>query len=563
MPTVPTYGAQRAGVEVTGPGSVLQRGAPAGVPGVIQQRAPSASTFGVAERNEGAIGQAAANLGNAFTQIAEQARKVRAEENLVEFQRARNEVLMNPETGYYNTRGRDAYEGRDATIENLQKMSRQRADAIQDPVAREMFTTAANSLLMQDEQQTMEFAARNFDAWQKAVSQQRVEVSLNDAMRNWRNPEQLAIDFELGKQSIMDANQGMGTEYINAEINQYAGSFYRGVVEAAINSSVSEGEAMMAEFKGHLDANVEAQLRDRLDNKKEVEESQFYASTAVIKATNLVNDYYRDPDARNIIIDEINKIEDPKLRDLTMSQAMSDLNQRMNAQSEQRAAYYEQAVGLMNSGMTTAQIMAQQPEVWNTMTSTQQAALMNAEVAGPVKTDLDLWTGLTLASDQELETITNEELSVIQTKLAPADYKQLVDRIKDLRAGTEETRIGWTRNAQAAAAMKEVFGDSKGDVELAEQRVFYGTLQAEYNARKEALGRELNYEETDKLYSDLTARYLVQRKWLGIPMGKTEYGLEDVPLPAVQEISAILREQGLSVDAPSIVQFYLDNKDKF
>jgi hypothetical protein len=561
---VPEYGPQKVARTTSSPGSVIQQSNPSAATFGAGQSAASPASFGVAPRNGGVVGQAAAGVGNVFLQIAEKARIVRAEENLLEYQRARNDVLMNPDTGYYNKKGRDAYDGREATTEQLQKLRRERADSIQDPIAREMFTKATDSLLVQDEQQTMEFAARNFDAWQKSVSQQRVEMSFVDAARDWNNPEQLAIDFELGKQAIVDMSSGMGAEWTTNEIDQYAGRFYRGVVESAVNTSVQDGENLLEKFDGYLDPNDEFQLKEKLRVKKENQEQQEVATLAIVKAQNLVGDYWERPDARSVILDEIAKIDDPVLRDRTMAEAMNGLNARQNAQSEQQRAYYEQAVGLMAAqGWTTTQIIAQNPDAWNKMTGVQQAALLQAEQQGPVKTDLNLWTGLTTSSDQELASITNEELTEMQTMLSTSDYQQLVKRIADVRGGGNETRIGWTRNAQATAAMKEIFGNSQGDVDLQEQRVFYGTLQAEYNARKAELGRELSYDETDTLYSDLTSKYLVERNFLGIPMGSTEYGLEDVPINAVQEITELLRSEGLTVDSPAIVQFYLDNKDKF
>lgn len=560
MPIVPEYGPQKVSPTTTAPGSVIQqRGASAATFGAGARTAP-VEAFGVAERNAGVVGKAVSRVGNVFNQIAERARTVRAEENLLEYQRERTDILSNPDTGYYNKQGRDAYDGREGVLTELEKRRRQRADAIKDPIAREMFTKATDSLLLQDQQQTAEFSARNFKAWERAVSTQRIEATFVDAARDWHDPQRVAVHLELGEQSIRDLNEGMGEEFIAGEIDTYRGQFYKGVVDSAINSSVAEGKLLLDQFDGYLDANDEFQLKEKLRVKAENEKNQADATLAIVKANNLVNDYKAYPDARVRIMNAVSEMtkENPELADKVLGEALNRLNQWQIAQAEVATSAFSSAVDyLMQPGTSVLQFQATHPQEWYAMTAEQRATLSQE---GPVKTNLDLWTGLTFSTPEELLAITPDELVQLQTQLSSSDYMTLVKTIDGLRTGDPTAQVGWSRTAQVSAAVKELYGDSP---DYNEASAFNAIVNYEVDARKKALGRDLYQEEFDDVVNGLMAKTVVTTPTLfGMFNDAEQIDISDIPVEDVREFSRMLNERGAPITAENILDLYEQKMNK-
>lgn len=546
MARVPVYGPQKVTLN------------PTAAPGITpQRRTNDPATYGVAVPNAGAVGRAASQVGNAMLRLADDFAATEAEDALTRFEKERNEILYNAESGYFNKKGRAAYDNVEPTREQLDQVRRAYSDGIKSANARSKFDRASESLLIRDQESINRYAGSQFNAWKAAVSQTRAENALEEAPRIWNNAEELGVQLQVGRQAVIDAGQagGKDAELINSDIKDFDSAFYKNVILAAVQSSATDGEAVLNEFDGYLSGVDMRAMQRAVQQKKDQEKTQAVAGEAVTRATNLVNDYWWYPDARNLIINEAQKITDPEVMDKTITESMQLLNQRLQGRAEERNAAWEQAQNFLLGGGTVGQLQAQSPATWETLAPEQKIKLLTP---GSVQTDLETWTQLQLnMTPDDLQNLTPEQLTVLSTQLSATDYKSLVNTIKGLREGDDETRLGWTRGAQAAAVMNQIFG-KKPNYE--EQRAFYDLLNSEYATAKREKGRDLNYDETEQLYNKLSASYL-KENWTFLGYTSTsEYTIDDVPAGMIREISDILRSSGKDVSGPAIAEFYQLNK---
>ena len=88
--------------------------------------------------------EGAADLAQGFATMNDRINTTEAEEAVVKFERAKNDLFFNPDSGYFKTEGKAAYDtGGDAT-EALQNLARGYADGLSNQQSREMFNRVAD-----------------------------------------------------------------------------------------------------------------------------------------------------------------------------------------------------------------------------------------------------------------------------------------------------------------------------------------------------------------------------------------------------------------------------------
>jgi hypothetical protein len=546
---VPEYGPQQA---------ALRPDVGTGV--AIQQAAPVAA-FGVMDQSAGMVGdtlaQGAGIVGNAYLQAQQRIAKTTAEDKLTKYEREVNDFKYGTPDSYFNKSGKDAVDAAEPTMEELEKIKERYADEIDDPQAREMFERAATVMTTRDREDIQRYKTTQFKAWESATNQARIENSIEAGVRHWNDPQRLGEALAVGRNAVIAQNQGQSAETINEAVQTYSSMFYRGVAEAAISTSAKDGAEVLEEFENYLEPQDLTAMREKLNRKAEIEENQVMAMEAVYRGTRVVEQYWDDDNARQVIIDEVNTIENAELRDKTMAEAMNNLNMRLTARDEQRAATFSNVQKVKMAGGTVEQFIAAAPDQWGMLTGDQQAELRKE---GQVKTDLRVWTDLSMLPQNELAQINPVDYIGV---LDSGDYQKLVSNVASAKGiGTENDRVGWTRDAQVSQVMKGIYGD-KVDSEQAQS--FYSLVNSEWNFRRRQKGSELTSQEFDDMLNGLAVDAATQLpdSFLGIRFDNAEnLGVEDIPAKDLSDITSFLHEQGLPATTATITEVYRQLKAK-
>jgi hypothetical protein len=523
-------------------------------------RQPRASGSVPAGAFGGDVAKGATDLVQAGLDIKQRIDTTAAEEALVKFERDKNALFFDPEKGYFNTQGRNAFEAAPEATATLEKMRKQYGDNLSEQ-ARTAFNRAAEAHITRARADIGRHSSKGLKAWETATLEAQVENTLENSTLYWNDAQAIRVQRVLGEQAVMDAAQtaGIGPEATAERLQTFRSTFAGNAVAAATQSSATEGEQLLEQMGSLLEGPSKLKLEKQIAVKREAEKTKSDAEMAVLKATTLVDQY----DDRLQVQDEIDKIEDPELRKKTMSEAMRLFSQRRQAESEARAAAFEAGESHVVSGGSAETFKVQDPEGWQRLSPKQQRAL---ESGKPVITDWNTYSRLmTLPKDK----LANVDPAEHFSDLAPSERKSLISAVKSANgtgSGSDkiEHQVGRTRSAQVTSTIEQIFGkksklDSK---ELEQVNAFYALVDDEVRYRESELDRKLSSDEFTNLLSGLT-RKVVQEGVLPFGLSDTEIDITDIPTldkdgdEVIPQLSKFLRDQDIPVTSDNLVKAYL------
>jgi len=464
----------------------------------LAQQAPSAA-FG------GQIAKGLSDVVAAGVDLKKRIDTTSAEEALTKFERSKNDIFFNPDGGYFNLQGKDAYDKSADTTKALDDLKMQYGETL-SPEAKALFDKAADAHITRSKADISRHAAKGLKVWEISTIEAQVENSVENAALYWNDPERLSVQRELGRQAVMDSARmsGISPEATAEKLQTFESTFAKSTVTSAIQSSSVEGEKALEKYGDRLEGPDKMKLEAEITKKKEVEKTKEDARLAVLKSTNLVNRY----DDRQSIIDEVNTIEDPDLRKKTMTEAMAQLSRKQQAEKERQGNYYNAGIEHFNRGGTAEEFKAQNPEAWAGMSEQQRNNLLTGK---HMITDQVLFHDLMLKSPANLA---KENTIDYIDKLAPADLNKLDSAIKAARKGQSITQLQTPaqkvqRVAEEFFGKKSTWPKSKEKTESIEQLMT--AAQNEIQAEEEAKNRKLTPTEMDDVLARFSRDYVIER----------------------------------------------------
>lgn len=580
MPRIPEYGESRVSSSAPGVAAPASPRSIAG-PRPTQNYLPSDS-FGVADLNPGAEGQAMRGfaqdmgvLAAGLDRLSERMDTAAAEEALVNFEREKNNRFFNPDNGYFNSQGRDAFERAKPTLDELNELRRTIGGGLTSSRARQLFDRAAEQHLLRAETDISRYASAQARAYEQSVINARVEQSLDNAVLYWNDPKNedgvrpmLAHQLELGEQSLMDLAimNGESPEVLNEKLQNYRSRFGMATVEAALTEGAVAAQNMLVEHMRLFEPADLLNMQAKIDRQYQAEEEARQSSTALTLASTLVQQYGDAPNARELILEEVRELEqsDPALADKTRREALTRLNQYLEARSEERMAIQRVVERVKMEGGTVDEFIAAEPEAWMKLTPDQQRVLLKPE---PVETDLVLYTHMMTLPPTELAKVDPNDYV---TRLAPADLQRLTTAVMSARAGDKiELPSVQSLTARTTAAAEQLFGArltwKMSKAKMAQVQGFFSLVESEVAYRTREKGAALTPTEYNVLLNDVTRQTVVERPWYQRDL---VLGLADVEVPEhlvkegvtptdyMLQISDLLHQRGLPVTADNILRIH-------
>jgi hypothetical protein len=472
----------------------------------LAQDAPTAA-FG------GSIAKGVADLAQSGIKIKQRVDTTSAEEALVAFERDKNDIFFNPDTGYFNTQGRNAYDNSTIATQSLEDLKKQHSKTLGEQ-ARIMFEKSADAHITRGQSDIARHASKGLKAWEISTLESQVENSIENASLYYDDPDQLRVQTALGRQAIIDSSElaGIGPEATAEKLQTFDSSFAKTSIEAALSSSAAEGEKALETYSDRLEGPDKIKLEKQLDKIKEAEKTQANANAAVLASTALVDQY----DSRSDVREAVNEIEDPELRKVTMTEAMSQFSRKEQAEKEKENAFYQNAISLVNEGATPSEIAAQDADAWLGMTDIQRNNILSGK---HMITDQALFQSLRSLPASEKAKLNAVDYSA---KLKPTDLNKLTTEIEAAKKGKQGSRIRSLASksmgaAEAAFGKKTKWTTKRGKPTergiLANQ--FISDLQEVIDeAELEKQGRITPAEE-DKIIGEFTRQIAIERSRFG------------------------------------------------
>jgi hypothetical protein len=529
MPTIAQYDTTPVSTQVT--------------PQPLAQDAPAAAFGAPIAKGISDVAQSAVDFKQRIDTTA-------AEESLVQFERDKNDLFFNPDTGYFNTLGRDAYDNSPAAAQALEDLKKQYGETLNQQ-SKLLFDKSADAHITRSQVDISRHAAKGLKTWEVSTIEAQAENSVENASLYWNQPDRLKVQNLVGRQAVIDSANMMGlsSEATNEKLQTFDSSFAKASIEAATQSSAAEGKTALEEFGDRLEGPDKVKMEGHIERKTKVEKTEADARAAVLTSTKLVDQY----DNRNDIIEEVNKIEDADLRKKTMTESMAQFGRKKQAESEARATTFEDGEKHIMEGGTAESFKMQNPEGWELLSPKQQRSI---ESGGVSVTDWNAFSDLMLLPKSKLAKVDPTEHF---NKLAKTERSKLISAVK--AAGGKgsakdkiDQQVGRTRSAQTTAALEQLFGKkSKWNDDKREKiNGFYSLLDDEVRFRETQKDAKLTSEEYTDLLSGLT-RTVVQEKdfWFDAELDITDVPSDDVPV-----LSKFLRDNNVPVTSDNLIKAY-------
>lgn len=460
MPKVEQYGGQKVQTQV--------------ISGPRASNAP-AGAFG------GELAGAVSKVATAVDDISTRYNTSQSEEALNNFEREKNDVLFNPDTGYYKSQGINAYDNASTTNEALDKLKRKYADQLSSGEAKAMFDNAASKMLTRSNLDIQRHAAKGLKAYEVATINASVENTIENSSLYFNSPKDLKVQNTKGRLDVQEmANiEGVTGEALNERLQTYDSSFYGAAINAATRNSSKEGQALLDQYGSKIEGPDRLKIESAIATKAKAEKIANDNVKAVSTATKLIDEYDGN---RTKINERLNEIEDVDLRSKTKKEAHWQLDQKNKADDEERETIYEDVDKAIIGGVSPSEWMLRpgNSEKWEKLTAEQQRNLTSGK---GVTTNWDLYNQLNGYPTDKLASLNPGDYV---TQLAKPEFTKLKTAITNAR-NNERDALGHNRAQMAKSVGNQLFGKVTGSK----------SKTAQYNAFMQAVDDAVTQWESD------------------------------------------------------------------
>jgi uncharacterized protein YqeY len=480
-----------------------------------------------------------------------------AEEAVSSFEKEKNDMFFNPDSGYFNTAGRTAYDGAGDVGKKLDDLRKKYSTAIKSQGGRDAFDRVSKNHLARANEDIMKHASKNLKAWESANTRAAIENSLENASLYHADEDQLNVQRSLGRESVLDSAEaeGLDGDALKERLQNFESSFARSAITAATAQGSADGQKLFDKYKERLEGPDVLSITKLIDSKKKSEEVRDNASMAVLKAGSLINSYGDSANAREAILKDVNEIKDPELRKEVMRESMYQLRLKRVADSEESAAIYELAEDHIIKGGSVQSFKSQNADAWEKMTAAQKRKIAEGSTIG---TDYIKLSELLLLPKQQLAEVNPTDH---YDSLSKADRQRLITAVKSARNGSVDSQVGRTRLSETNAIVSQIFGEKKNWNNKKREQVnaFHGVIDDEVNLREKQKGSPLSSQEYTDLLSSMTRKVVKETMWF-LPNSKLD--LSDVSAEESRMISRYLQDNNVPVTSDNIIKALNDPEHK-
>lgn len=241
-------------------------------------RSLSADAFGAG------LGRAADQIGDLTDQrVAEQMRldnEARAMEIDNQFRAELNDLLSNPQTGYYQARGRAAYFGYNDVQKKVGELRRKHLNGTNNQAVQAMLQRSINSRADSALQDIGGHAGRERRSWLSTTYKLNSESNLNDGVSNYNNEKLRRQSLQAGISAIRNQASMEGIDPTLLE-ESYRSQFHTAVIEAMMVHSPDQAEQYYKDHEKEILGETQTKVRKALEASTAKEREQSIVEEAI------------------------------------------------------------------------------------------------------------------------------------------------------------------------------------------------------------------------------------------------------------------------------------------
>lgn len=504
-----------------------------------------------------AIAGAIAGVGEESQKIVTRMNTTAAEDAMVRFERDKNNLFFNGESGYFNTQGKAAVDNMQSTNDALTKLQQQYAGELESSEARRMFERASSARVTRDQASILQHSAKGQRVFEAATLEATTDNAIENAALYWNNDDELTINRISGKQAILDQSNVLGQDpSITAEkLQTYESTFMSTAIKASLDSGdVARAKSLMDKHEKMLEGPDKVELDKMIT--AEDDKQYITAQAALIIASGGTLDEKREK-----WLEETDPVKQKAIRQLVVN---DDNIQRKIRDDQTKAAYNSIGLSVLDGGSTTELTAETREELgFNRMKTLTD--LENKIAAGQtIITDWTTYSGLLLLPDEELKKV---EPTDHFDKLAPAQRSALISAVDSVRnpkaPKSAALTDGVSRATQVSGTLKVLIPRKPASYTEEDHEFvnwFNEEMVRQVAAEESATGKKITPERYSEILSKFRHKVVTEDsyKFLGfIPtFGDEEVGLRDISTEHRNIIIDELESRGMSTDPTNILRFY-------
>ncbi len=478
------------------------------------------------------LGTVLGDVANAAKQIAARASQTQAEEALVKFERAKNDMLFNPESGYLNKQGKTAYDQAKPTAEALDKLMRDHADSISDPDARNAFSRVASQHVTSAQETVMKHASRGLNAWEVDTLNAQVENVIENAALYRNDPKNLAVQRQLGLQTLLDSmdRQGITGDAREERVQNFESAFAGATITAAVSDSAAKGKVSFEKYGAALEEPDRIKIRKMLEEKQKAELTSTVSVAGVTGGRNIADQYYSQ--GMDAALKAVNtKYKDPQINRAVTDEVLNEFQRRDHIKDRTTVDAYSRAEDYLLSAKpgdprSVNGFKAEHPDLWAAMDAKHQR---NLEAGALTVTNQNV---LIQIKSKPLNELAALKLADYADQLSIADRRDVQQMIDDARTGKHDIQV--QTDSQFIADKVKQYG-LKGEKE---QEALLA-LQGEINRAVNAKGDSLSPQDRRNIITNSLSTFAVgQSFWFG----SKEYTPKNTPIPELRAMNTVAQQ---------------------
>ena len=496
----------------------------------------------------GPAAQGLGDLGQGLREMQQRVDTTAAEEAILGFEREKNDILFNADTGYFNTQGRNAHDQAGTANDAIAALKETYSGTLESDAAKQAFGRAADAHITSASRDISRHSFKGMQAWEVATQQAQVENSVENAALYWNDSQAMSVQMALGEQALHDAMdlRGITGEARNEQLQTFRSSFGMSAIESALTHTYTDGKNTFDKVESQLEGPDLIRARKMLEQKKKASETQSIAATASAAALFASTNFDTLPEMNQYIMDNV---KDPRANKAALAETKQRFDLEQYATRTQQDAFFTDAEEQIANGSTGEAWKFENPDAYEQLSTAQQKAI---DTGALTVTDPNVWADVSAMPLSELKT---QNVNDYSQSLAIPERKILAQRIQDAREGKFDVNVQ-TQAQEINAAVESLIGQKKSKWSTSQTEkaaVFNLALEAELQQQTDVKGRQLTRDEVRDIIGSAASTVVKEGFFVD-----TETDVTDIPGEEfIQAREDLIRRGRVNPTTQDVVQWWI------
>ena len=482
------------------------------------------------------------------------------------------DLLYNSQTGAVNKKGKDAFAVPDDVSTRYKDGVSEIEKGLNGDFQKRSFQDLSVKRGLFIDRTVQKHVSTQSRAYDEEVTTSYIANERNAAMENFDNEDRIKLSVDRQRGAILshgDRN-GLSSETMDLRTADMESKTYSDIITKVLNGGAdARGKEYYAKYKDKIIGDDKVRIEKILQQSVLMGDGQRSADKIMAKTDNSTD-----------ALAAARSIQDPKLRDETVSRVKQRLAEEKVIKRDNEESNYQVAFGAIENQKSMDAIPK---DVLDTLSETTKRNLKDhlAKLLSgkPAETDFDTYYNLEqmAGSPATKDKFLQLNLMSLRHRLSDVDFKKFSSMQNGVRKGETkeldgiETKTSIVSNSLAQAGVKLGKGANADDVKKSNQ--FRRAVDKLVVERKDATGKKVTNEDLRQITDNLMLEVITGKSFIFFDQKKRFFELapgdtpmvrfKDIPDNERSSIESSLRRRGIPTTEENVTKIYVQKLNQF